>query len=132
MINVKKPQLRPGYEKRNVKLEETGNKQIIFANAAHLWLCHFGNGYARLLNGGTRLSCDFRRNYSVQAQVAQELHQAATVVLLHLAGCLLVGQIFIETHPNPKEALSDGPNMIPLSEMSALWRQLRAIDEVVS
>jgi 2-dehydro-3-deoxyphosphooctonate aldolase (KDO 8-P synthase) len=32
--------------------------------------------------------------------------------------------LFIETHPNPDQALSDGPNMIPLRDMSALLRQL--------
>lgn len=31
--------------------------------------------------------------------------------------------LFIETHPNPAEAISDGPNMVPLSELSALLRK---------
>lgn len=35
--------------------------------------------------------------------------------------------IFIETHPNPDQALSDGPNMIPLGEMEKLLRELVAI-----
>ena len=35
--------------------------------------------------------------------------------------------LFIETHPNPKRALSDGPNMIPLAEMTALLRSLLKI-----
>ncbi len=44
-----------------------------------------------------------------------------------LARCAVVagaGGIFVETHPNPEEALSDGPNMIPLSEMPRLLAQL--------
>ena len=32
--------------------------------------------------------------------------------------------LFIETHPNPRLALSDGPNMIPLADMSGLLRLL--------
>jgi 2-dehydro-3-deoxyphosphooctonate aldolase (KDO 8-P synthase) len=32
--------------------------------------------------------------------------------------------LFIETHPDPDKALSDGPNMIPLDQMPALLRQL--------
>jgi len=40
--------------------------------------------------------------------------------------------VFLETHVNPAEALSDRENAVPLSCMRALWRQLRGIDEVVS
>ena len=39
--------------------------------------------------------------------------------------------IFIETHPRPEEALSDGPNMIPLAEMPVLLRQLLKIWQAV-
>ncbi len=44
-----------------------------------------------------------------------------------LARCAVVAGargLFIETHPRPEEALSDGPNMIPLAEMGKLLRQL--------
>ena len=44
-----------------------------------------------------------------------------------LARCAVVAGadgVFIETHPNPEKALSDGPNMIPLSEMPALLKNL--------
>jgi 2-dehydro-3-deoxyphosphooctonate aldolase (KDO 8-P synthase) len=39
--------------------------------------------------------------------------------------------LFIETHPDPDQALSDGPNMIPLAEMAALLRQLLKVYEAV-
>jgi 2-dehydro-3-deoxyphosphooctonate aldolase (KDO 8-P synthase) len=39
--------------------------------------------------------------------------------------------LFIETHPTPDKALSDGPNMIPLAEMSALLKGLLKIFEAV-
>ena len=45
------------------------------------------------------------------------------------AGC---DGIFIETHENPAEALSDGPNQIPLAELPSLLRQLKQIHELVS
>jgi 2-dehydro-3-deoxyphosphooctonate aldolase (KDO 8-P synthase) len=35
-----------------------------------------------------------------------------------------VDGFFIETHPNPKKALSDGPNMIPLDEMPAFLEMI--------
>ena len=39
--------------------------------------------------------------------------------------------LFIETHPEPDKALSDGPNMIPLNEMPGLLRTLSKIHAVV-
>jgi 2-dehydro-3-deoxyphosphooctonate aldolase (KDO 8-P synthase) len=39
--------------------------------------------------------------------------------------------IFIETHPRPNRALSDGPNMIPLAEMPALLRELLKVFEAI-
>src|SRR5207247_10771983 len=40
--------------------------------------------------------------------------------------------LFIETHPDPDRALSDGPNMIPLSEMPKLLASLVKLHEVIS
>ena len=37
--------------------------------------------------------------------------------------------VFIETHPNPDKALSDGPNMVPLSEMTELLKTLLRVRE---
>ena len=39
--------------------------------------------------------------------------------------------LFIETHPQPDQALSDGPNMIPLAEMPALLKSLLKVFEAV-
>ncbi len=38
--------------------------------------------------------------------------------------------VFAETHPNPKEALSDGPNMIPLGDMGEFLDQVLAIHNI--
>lgn len=42
-----------------------------------------------------------------------------------------VAGVFMETHPNPAQALSDGPNALPLDQFEALWARLQAIDAVV-
>ena len=42
-----------------------------------------------------------------------------------------ISGVFMETHPNPKEALSDGPNAVPLDHMSELLGMLKDIDELV-
>jgi 2-dehydro-3-deoxyphosphooctonate aldolase (KDO 8-P synthase) len=39
--------------------------------------------------------------------------------------------VFIETHPQPDKALSDGPNMIPLAEMQALLKSLKSVFDAV-
>ena len=43
------------------------------------------------------------------------------------AGC---DAIFCETHPDPDNAMSDGPNMVPLAELSALLKQLTRLRTV--
>ncbi len=42
-----------------------------------------------------------------------------------------ISGIFMETHPNPKEALSDGPNAVPLDRMSSLLETLKELDQIV-
>ena len=51
-----------------------------------------------------------------------------------LARCALAAGasgIFLETHPNPDRALSDGPNMTPLAEMPALLKNLVKVHAAV-
>ena len=50
-------------------------------------------------------------------------------VLARAALAVGANGLFIETHPKPDEALSDGPNMIPLSEMATVLRSLLKIYE---
>lgn len=52
-------------------------------------------------------------------------------VLARAALAVGANGLFIETHPRPDEALSDGPNMIPLGEMAAALRQFRRIFQAV-
>ena len=42
-----------------------------------------------------------------------------------------VGAIFIETHEDPDNAPSDGPNMVPLSELKELLKKLIEIDKII-
>ncbi len=52
-------------------------------------------------------------------------------VLARAAVAVGVAGVFIETHPDPDHAPSDGPNMVPLAEFEDLLRSLKALDEVV-
>jgi 2-dehydro-3-deoxyphosphooctonate aldolase (KDO 8-P synthase) len=52
----------------------------------------------------------------------------------HLARAAIavgVAAVFIETHPDPDNAPSDGPNMVPLSKMSNLLNHLVEIDKII-
>jgi 2-dehydro-3-deoxyphosphooctonate aldolase (KDO 8-P synthase) len=53
-------------------------------------------------------------------------------VLARAAVAVGVNGLFIETHPHPDKALSDGPNMIPLAEMEGLLQKLKSIHEAAS
>lgn len=52
-------------------------------------------------------------------------------VLSRAAVAVGVAGLFMETHPNPSQALSDGPNAVPLHHMFTLLQTLKVIDEVV-
>ncbi len=52
-------------------------------------------------------------------------------VLSRAAVAVGVAGLFMETHPNPCQALSDGPNAVPLHHMQALLQTLKAIDSTV-
>lgn len=52
-------------------------------------------------------------------------------VLARAAMATGIAGLFMETHPNPDKALSDGPNAWPLSKMKALLRSLKEIDRIV-
>ena len=54
------------------------------------------------------------------------------IVDLALAGASTkIAGIFIETHPNPEDALCDGPSALPLSKLEDLLRQIIEIDKLV-
>jgi 2-dehydro-3-deoxyphosphooctonate aldolase (KDO 8-P synthase) len=52
-------------------------------------------------------------------------------VLSRAAVAVGISGLFMETHPNPAQALSDGPNAVPLRHMAALLEQLVALDRVI-
>ncbi len=52
-------------------------------------------------------------------------------LLARAAMAVGISGIFMETHPNPSEALSDGPNAVPLNNMKDLLKTLQGIDQLV-
>jgi 2-dehydro-3-deoxyphosphooctonate aldolase (KDO 8-P synthase) len=52
-------------------------------------------------------------------------------VLARAAVAAGISGLFMETHPNPSQALSDGPNAFPLKHLKALLQTLKALDETI-
>lgn len=139
-INVKKAQFMAPEDMANViaKIESTGNRRIILTERGTFF------GYRNLVADMRSLPIMrsfgypvvFDATHSVQrpggdgtgsggdGKWAPLLARAAVA-----AGC---DGVFMETHPNPPEALSDKANAIPLADIEGLWKKLRAIHEIVN
>ncbi|HHX8657207.1 TPA: 3-deoxy-8-phosphooctulonate synthase [Vibrio diabolicus] len=139
-VNIKKGQFQAPWDMEQVvkKCHEVGNRDI--------WLCDRGTsfGYNTLVSDMRGLSvmrqtgCKvvFDATHSVQqpgGQGATSGGQREMVpVLARAAVAAGIDGLFMETHPNPLVALSDGPNMLPLKHMKELLQTLLEIDQVVN
>lgn len=137
-VNIKKGQFLAPWDMQHVaeKAKATGNQQIM--------LCERGAsfGYNNLVSDMRSLAvmagfdCPvvFDATHSVQlpgGQGASSGGQREFVpVLARAAVAVGVAGLFMETHPEPEKALSDGPNAVPLAEMQALLSRLQAFDAV--
>lgn len=135
-INVKKGQFLAPWDMGNVaeKIASTGNERIM--------LCDRGTsfGYNTLVSdfrglptmAATGYPVVFDATHSVQQPGGQGTTsggQREFAPVLARAACAVgVSALFIETHEDPDNAPSDGPNMIPVDKMAAVVGQLRAID----
>jgi len=138
-VNIKKGQFLAPWDMKNVvdKARSTGNRQIM--------VCERGAsfGYNNLVSDMRSLAvmratgCPvvFDATHSVQlpgGQGATSGGQREHVpVLARAAVAAGVSGIFMETHPDPASALSDGPNAWPLQRMASLLETLVSIDNVV-
>ncbi len=137
-VNIKKGQFQAPWDMEQVvkKCHEVGNQDI--------WLCDRGTsfGYNTLISDMRglpvmrRTGCKivFDATHSVQqpgGQGATSGGQREFVpVLARAAVAVGVDGLFMETHPEPAKALSDGPNMLPLSVMEEMLTVLAEIDQV--
>ena len=138
-VNIKKGQFLSPWEMKNVvdKAKSTGNENILVCERG------FSFGYNNLVSDMRSLvvlretGCPviFDGTHSLQLpggkgnssggqrEFIPPLARAATAVG--------IGGIFIETHPEPEKALSDGPNSFPLKDIESLLTDLKSIDELV-
>lgn len=138
-INIKKAQFLAPWDMRNCveKVRQSGNNRVM--------LCERGTsfGYNTLVVDmtGLRVMRDFGvpvifdATHSVQKPggngTSSGGNRAYVEYLAKAAMAVGVDGLFMETHPNPDSAKSDGPNMVPLDDMEALLRKLIRVYQAV-
>ena len=139
IINVKKGQFLAPWDMVNVtkKIEDSGNKNILVTERGASF------GYNTLVSDMRSLPIMAKNGYPVVFDVTHSVQQPGGMgdksggqreFVEHLARAAVavgVAAVFIETHPDPDNAPSDGPNMVPLSKMPSLLKQLVEIDKLI-
>jgi len=135
-VNIKKGQFLSPWEMQNVvdKAKSTGNEDIMVCERG------FSFGYNNLVSDmrslaimrGTGCPVVFDATHSVQLPGgkgdASGGQREFIPVLARAATAAGIAGLFMETHPDPNKALSDGPNAWPLDKMRALLEMLVSID----
>ena len=137
-VNVKKGQFLAPWDMKNVaaKVVDTGNPNVILTERGASF------GYNTLVSDMRSLpimaetGCPvvFDATHSVQQPGGQGTSSGGdrrfVPVLARAAVAVGVAGVFIETHQDPDNAPSDGPNMVPLDRLEALLRELQAFDRI--
>ena len=138
-VNIKKGQFLSPWEMQNVvdKAKSTGNENIMVCERG------FSFGYNNLVSDmrslaimrGTGCPVVFDATHSVQLPGgkgdASGGQREFIPVLARAATAAGIAGLFMETHPDPNKALSDGPNAWPLDKMRALLETLVSIDTTI-
>lgn len=135
-VNVKKGQFLAPWDMQHVaaKIASTGNHNVM--------LCERGTsfGYNTLVNDMRGLPVMAQTGYPVVFDATHSVQQPGGLggasggqrefapVLSRAALAIGVAALFIETHQNPDQAPSDGPNMLPLTTLPNLLEQFKAFD----
>jgi len=139
IINVKKGQFLAPWDMINVtkKIEDSGNKNILVTERGASF------GYNTLVSDMRSLPIMAKNGYPIVFDATHSVQQPGGLgdqtggqreFVEHLARAAVavgVAAVFIETHPDPDNAPSDGPNMIALSKMPNLLKQLVEIDKLI-
>jgi 2-dehydro-3-deoxyphosphooctonate aldolase (KDO 8-P synthase) len=137
-VNVKKGQFLAPWDMAHVaaKIASTGNTRILLTERGASF------GYNALVADMRSLPIMARTGWPVVMDATHAVQQPGGLgaasggqrefapVLARAAVALGVAAVFIETHPDPDRAPSDGPNMIPLERMPALIAELAAFDRL--
>ena len=139
IINVKKGQFLAPWDMVNVtkKIEDSGNNNILVTERGASF------GYNTLVSDMRSLPIMAKNGYPVVFDATHSVQQPGGLgeksggqrefvpYLARAAVATGVAAVFMETHPDPDNAPSDGPNMVPLSKMSNLLKRLVEIDKLI-
>jgi len=139
IINVKKGQFLAPWDMVNVtkKIEDSGNRNILVTERGASF------GYNTLVSDMRSLPIMAKNGYPVVFDATHSVQQPGGMgdksggqreFVEHLARAAIavgVAAVFMETHPDPDNAPSDGPNMVPLSKMPSMLKQLVEIDKLI-
>jgi 2-dehydro-3-deoxyphosphooctonate aldolase (KDO 8-P synthase) len=138
VVNVKKPQFVAPEDMQHAvnKCVESGNENILLTDRGSTfgygWLVNDMRAIPTMQKFGTPVIIDCTHSVQRpggkttggQREMIPTIARAAVA-----AGC---DGVFFETHPDPDKALSDGPNMLPLSEVPRFMRQLQRLRSLVN
>ena len=139
IINVKKGQFLAPWDMVNVtkKISDSGNKNILVTERGASF------GYNTLVSDMRSLPIMAKNGYPVIFDATHSVQQPGgqgessggqrefVEYLARAAVAVGVAGVFIETHQDPDNAPSDGPNMVPLNKLENLLKQLQDIDNLI-
>ena len=139
IINVKKGQFLAPWDMANVikKIEDSGNKNILITERGASF------GYNTLVSDMRSIPIMAKYGFPIVFDATHSVQQPGGLgeksggqrefvpYLARAAIAVGVGAIFIETHEDPENAPSDGPNMVPLNEIKNLLKMLSEIDNLI-
>ena len=139
IINVKKGQFLAPWDMKNVtkKISESGNNNILVTERGASF------GYNTLVSDMRALPIMSELGYPVIFDATHSVQQPGGMgdksggqrefveYLARAAVAVGVAGVFIETHQDPDNAPSDGPNMVPLNKLENLLKQLHDIDNLI-
>jgi 2-dehydro-3-deoxyphosphooctonate aldolase (KDO 8-P synthase) len=139
VVNVKKGQFLAPWDMKNVaaKITDSGNSNVLLTErgASFGYNAQVSDMRALPIMAETGHPVIFDATHSVQQPGGQGTSTGGdrrmVPVLSRAAIAVGVAGLFVETHQDPDNAPSDGPNMVPLKDMEAMLRQLMALDRVV-
>ncbi|MEH6583747.1 MAG: 3-deoxy-8-phosphooctulonate synthase [Halioglobus sp.] len=141
IINVKKPQFLSPTQMNNVidKIQEGGNDRILLCERGsnfgydNLVVDMLGFGVMKEACGGVPLIFDVTHALQCRDPLgAASGGRRGQLPELGRAGMAVgLAGLFLEAHPDPDNALCDGPSALPLAQLEAFLTQMKAIDDVV-
>ncbi|MBM7423091.1 MULTISPECIES: 3-deoxy-8-phosphooctulonate synthase [Spongiibacter] len=141
VINIKKPQFLSPAQMKNIveKFAECGNEKVMLCERGsnfgydNLVVDMLGFRTMREVSGGAPLIFDVTHALQCRdpmgAASGGRRHQVAELGRAGMSQGL--AGLFLEAHPNPDQALCDGPSALPLSALKPFLQQMKAVDDLV-